>query len=271
VDLGPGERCRHAGVTGGAHAVDGGQRLAADVLQIIDVHAPAARVDGALDGRDPWMALGDERGDDLAEETSGLVRRPRRERDVDVQPLGARRLGDGRRADALELVVDPPGDVHDGAERHAGHRIEVEHHVVGVVERADAREPRVLRDGADLHREEERRQRAADQARGHLAIHGEHLDTHPPRHVVGRALLVERLAANAVGEPPHDQRPVGEHRKDVRRGPRVVAHQRALGESRRRPEDLVQMRHRQLDVAGEPQHRLAAAALDLGELLDDRP
>ncbi len=86
----PRQRRRHAGKRAAARAVGAGQRLALDVLQVVDVdRAVLAAAHHALDRRDLRMLRRDHGRDDLAEQHARFVRRARRQRDIDVQPFGA--------------------------------------------------------------------------------------------------------------------------------------------------------------------------------------
>src|SRR5207247_2172946 len=123
VDLTPAERRRHAGIIARAGAVGGRERLAGNVLEVVDVDAVAARPHCALDGRDLRVLAGDDGRDDLAEEEPRVVRRSRGQRDVDVQAVGAGGFRDAGRADELELVANPPRDVEHPGERDVRHRI----------------------------------------------------------------------------------------------------------------------------------------------------
>ena len=100
----------------------------------------------------------------------------------------------------------------------------------GAMQRLHAREPGVLRDGRQLRHVEQRLERPADRAARHVVVR-QHLDTDAGRHLVGRAMLVERLAAHAVRIPLHHQGPIRHDRQDERRDLHVVAHQVAFGEA----------------------------------------
>ena len=83
-------------------------------------------------------------------------------------------------------------------------------------------------------------------------------------------MLVERLAVDAVREPLHHERPVGEHRRMTRRHPRVVAEQIALGELQRRPEHLAQVGDGQRVAAGQLEGAVLAAVLEVRSVDDAR-
>src|SRR5205814_9065315 len=85
----PGQRRRDAGIVAGPGAVGGGERFPLDILQVIDIHASTTGANAPLDRCELWMLLRDHRRDDLTEDQPGLVRRPRGQRDVDVQSVGA--------------------------------------------------------------------------------------------------------------------------------------------------------------------------------------
>ena len=215
------------------------------------------------------MAVGHEGRDQLAEESRGAERGPRGQGDVHVQPLRAGSLGDRRDPEPLQRVPDPPGDVDHGRERHARHGIEVERGVVGVVEGVDAGEPRVLGDDGELGGVEQRQERAADETARHRAVDGQGLHAHAGRHGLRGALLVEALALHAVGEAPHDQRAVGEGGQEQRGDPRVVAHQLALGDACRGPQDLGEVRDLEALPVGERDDAVASRLFERGQLIDD--
>ena len=83
---------------------------------------------------------------------------PGGQRQIDVQAFGAGRLRHAGGAELVELVVNPAGDLERPAERHAGHRIEIERGVVGELGRLHAREPGILRDRRELRRVQQRQQ-----------------------------------------------------------------------------------------------------------------
>ena len=167
VDLLPGQRRRNAGVVAGARAVGGRQRLAEDVLQVVDVDALAARRHASRSTVAMLrMLLRDDGRDDLAEEQAGFVRRARRQRHVDVQAVGARRFRHADRRRARRARRESSARRRARARTARLGRIEIERRIVGELRRCcDAREPRILRDRRELRRVEQRLQIAADDLR----------------------------------------------------------------------------------------------------------
>ena len=176
--------------------------------------------DHALDRRDLRVPRRHDRRDDLTEQHARFVGRARRQRNVDVQAARAGRLREAGTPSDVQLVADPARDVEHAGERRAVGRIEIDRDVVGVERRLHAREPRVLRDRRKLRHVEQRRQRSADEAlRVRLAdrveLVGQRLDPHARgRPLFARALLIERLARDAVGKPLHHQRPIVDDRQE---------------------------------------------------------
>ena len=264
----PRQRRRDARVVAGPRAVRGRQRLAENVLQVVDVDARAARLDVAFDGRDLRVLLRDHGRDDLAEDQARLVRDAGRKRDVDVQAVGARCLGKPDGAEVVELVVDPPRDVEHARERDALGRVEIERDVIGGLERRDPREPGILRDGGQLRHVQQRLQVAADEPRRHI-VAGHRLHADVRRHGVRRAVLVEGWRGDAIRQPLHRQRPVLHRRQDVGRGLDVVAEELAFRELLFRPEDLAEIGDAQLIAVGEIEDPIAAGCFEVAQLIEE--
>ena len=141
--------------------------------------------------------------------------------------------------------------------------------MVGEVQRLHAREPRILRDGRQLRQVQQRLERSAYRTARHVVV-GQHLDAHAGRHLVGRAMLVKRLAADAVWIALHDEGTVRHHRQDEGRDLHVVPHQVALGETLAGPEDLVEVADLQRVAIGQRERGLGLAlGFDTVELVDD--
>ncbi len=172
------------------------------------------------------------------------------------------------RAQRVELVANPARDVEHVRERHAVRRIEIERGVVGELRMRDAREPRILRDGRQLRHVEQRLQAAADDLRP-LFDDADDFGADAGRHL-GRAVLVERRAGDAVREALHHERTIGHGRQDERRDARVVAHQIALGQLQLRPEQLVQVGDLQRVAVGQGQHAILPRSLQCRQLIDAR-
>ena len=92
---------------------------------------------------------------------------------------------------------------------------------------------------------------------------------HAGGNFVGRLVLIERLAVDAVGIALHDERAVVHDGKDVRRDAHVVAHQIALGDFQLRPEHFAQIADLQRLPIGKPQRPRIRPALDLVELIEN--
>ena len=91
-----------------ARAVGARQRLALDVLQVVDVDgAVLAPPHHALDGGHLRMLRRHHRRDDLAEQHARFVRRARRQRDDRRAGPRTRRLRKALHLDAIELLLDP--------------------------------------------------------------------------------------------------------------------------------------------------------------------
>src|SRR5690606_7905579 len=108
----------------------------------------------------------------------------------------------------LQLLADPPGDLDHAAESSARAGVEVQDRIVGALQRGYARVPGVVRDRAELHRVEERREVTADEPPLVTVAEPDIPDAHTRRHAVGRRLLVERLAVDAVRIAFKDERAV---------------------------------------------------------------
>ena len=97
------------------------------------------------------------------------------------------------------------------------------------------------------------------------------LDPHARRHRVRRAVLVERLAGDAVRIALHDQRPIGQHRQDHRRHPHVMTEQVAFRQLQLGPEALAQIGDVEAMAARQVERPAAAAILDGIELIEQLP
>ena len=203
----PGQRRRDARELAGARAVGGRERLAQDVLQKVHVDgALRAALHHAFDRRLLRVARRDDRRDDLAEEHARLVRRVRRQRNVDVQAARARRLREARRLSARAARRAP------SARRRAPWR--------------------TSRRRSDRDRSRRSPRRAATAPRENhgsceiaaICVISSSVFSDPAdelrRAALGHLVLVERLAADAVGEPLHHQRPIVDARQDVAARPR---------------------------------------------------
>ena len=100
------------------------------------------------------------------------------------------------------------------------------------------------------------------------AVAGNLRDPHAGRNLLGRLVLIERLAVDAVRKALHDERAVVHDREDVRRDAHVVAHQIALGNLQLRPEHLAQVADLERLPVGQPQRPRVRPALDLVELIE---
>ena len=89
INLLPRQRRRDAGIIARPRTVSRRQRLAEDVLQVVDINARTSRADASFDGRDLRMLLRHDGCDDLAEEQAGIVRGAGGKRHVDVKAVSA--------------------------------------------------------------------------------------------------------------------------------------------------------------------------------------
>ena len=166
------------------------------------------------------------------------------ERDVHLEPLRARGLGEGLETDALEELAHPEPDlaaVHDRCGRSG---IEVEHHHRRPIDRGGERERGVQLEVGEVGGPDERGN-VVGQAEVDVALvvaAPDRRGLHPLRAVRGALLLVEELALDAVGVALHGQRPAVQVRDQDRRHARVVVDHLALGEAGLRIEDLVEVR-----------------------------
>src|SRR5690606_31627988 len=88
---------------------------------------------------------------------------------------------------------------------------------------------------------------------------------------IRRAMLVERLARDAVRIALHHERAVLDDRQDERRDLHVVPQEIALGQTLRGPEDLLQVADVERVAVGQDDRSAASRALELAQLLDDEP
>ncbi len=182
----------------------------------------------------------------------------RTQADREVDPLGARRLGDDVEPELAEEVADVERDACavDDVRRRAG--IEVEHHGSGTPRVGGARLGSVELERSEVRRPHERRQ-VVDAAGADLGVGVERDGGEPVRTVAGAPLLEEPLALDAVGEPDHGDRAVLQVRQHRRGDAGVVVDHLAFGEAVRGVQDLVEV--------GEPQ----PAAVHLDQRFGARP
>src|SRR5205085_9287566 len=86
--------------------------------------------------------------------------------------------------------------------------------------------------------------------------------------IVGCALLVKRLAADAVREPLHHERPIGDRRQQEWRHASVVRHEVALGVATLRKESLVEIGDVEPLIAAEVQRTRGRIFLQPGNGAD---
>ncbi len=211
------------------------------------------------------------RGDDLAEQETGRVRRIRGHRDVDVQPAGAGRFGKPGRLQALELLAHPARHVQHLAEGQIVRRVQIDRHVVHDVLRLDAREPGVLRNRAELHCVQQGRERTANQVGPGFRFRGDVLDADAWGVFVGRPVLIERLRIDAVRIAFHHQGAIRQRRQDEGRHANVMAEQVAFRELQLRPEHLAEAADLQAVAGRQLQRAVAALALDGVDLVEQLP
>jgi len=201
IDLVPCERRRHARVGRGAHRVRGRDRPVLRVLVVVEEHAvplllpPLARRQrrrAALD-----LARDRERGAPHAIEGPRAL-----DADVDVHAAGAGRLRPADQAEILERRLDHVRDLADLGPGDAGHRIEVDAQLVGMIEVVRADRVRMqLEAGQVCHPHERGGVARHDFFRRPARRKFQRDDLDPRRTRLGRALLVEELAVDAVRIP----------------------------------------------------------------------
>ena len=244
VELVPGERRRRAGVVAGARAVGAGQRLA-DARSAGSRCRPSSdraclTVRSTVAASGCWSATND------ATSWQNSIRRLERA----CRGAAAGRCAGRARPRSSASPAMPSASSSSRTQRATSRTRENGASSIGSrsmaaksisLRRLRAREPRVLRDDRQLDHVEQRRQAAADEAGRDVVVDGIALARTPRGTVVGRAVLVEGVPVDAVGQALHDQRPIAHHRQQERRDLEVVAEQIALGEPQLGPQRLVQI------------------------------
>ena len=159
VHLVPAQRRRHRRARLRPHRVDRRDRLARAVLVRVDEHAAPLRL-RPLRRREPRVRARDRAGDDLGELARVVVVVAPLDRHEHVNPVGAARLRERRRARARRARPSraaPPRPSRRS--RRLGRRVEVEEDEVRPVGPVDARVPRVHVDAAHVHHPEQREPR----------------------------------------------------------------------------------------------------------------
>ena len=182
------------------------------------------------------------------------------ERDVDLQPLGARGLRKRLQAEVLEHPLQPQPDAAALDDRRRRPRIEVEDHHRGRGQRLGAVHLGVQLQGGEVGEPDERRQVVADAELDDLLRQRHRRDRDPVGPVRRALLLEEALVLDAVGEAHAGERAALEVGEQHRRDRRVVLDDVALREAGLGIEDLVEVR----DLQGPP------ADLDLDAVADGR-
>src|SRR5689334_5390937 len=151
----PGERRRHGRAGMRTDDIGRGDGLAPGELRVIEVNlAFLALGDGARGGEQVGAAAEAEAGDDLGEGAGLLETVDRLERDVNVKAVTTGGFWIARESDLIEDVASEQRCLDDAVEA-AVVWIKVEKDEVGIVERTDAAEPRVLIDAPKVREVEE--------------------------------------------------------------------------------------------------------------------
>ena len=177
--------------------------------------------------------------------TADLVERPAPlDAHVDVHAARPRRLRPADEAEVVQRRVDDAGDLADLRPLDAGHRIEIDAQLVGMIEIVGAHRMRVQLEAGEIGHPHERRGVARhDLLRAAARRKAQRHDLDPGRPRSGRPLLEEELAVDAVRVPHEDVRPsAGAAQRAVGDGD-VVARQIELGVARLGKEDLVRVRN----------------------------
>ena len=199
-----------------------------------------------------------DRRDNLRPDPPGLVWRRLRHRDKHVQAVGARRLRHAHGADLRQLVAQPACDVEHRLERRAG--IGSRSKAIWSVRCSDCmRENHGSCEMAASCVRYSSVLSVPPTGRLGTSSSGSTSMRTPAGTLVGRAMLVKRLAAHAVWIALHDQGTVRHHRQDERRDLHVVPHQVALGETLAGPEDLVEVADLERVAIGQRERGLGLA------------
>ncbi len=217
-DLVPAQGARHAGVRRRAHGVARGDRAVAGVLVVVDEHSLALLLPplaGREVGRTALHLAGQrERGATHLEEVPARLHT-----DVDVDALGAGRLGIAAQPVLAEHVVHHHRRTAHRVPRDARRGIEIDPQLVGMVEVAASRGPRVEVDDAEVDRPGQ-----MGGVVGHELLRGaagREVDgrrLQPVRHAPGHPLLPDRLLEDPVDEALHHRRALAD------------VHQRRIGD-----------------------------------------
>ncbi len=267
-DLVPGERRGDPRVRQGPDRIGGRDRPVLGVLVVVEEDAvtlllpplgggdrgdPPLHVPGEGQGGSPDLGIGPARLDP----------------DVDVDPARARRLRPADQPDGFERLPGREGDLANVGPRHAGHGVEIDPKLVGVIEILGTDRVRVEVDAAEVHDPGKARGIVDhDLVGGSAGREAQGGRADPLRPVVRRPLLEERLPRRAVDEPLEGHRPpTGTAQRAVRHR-QVVLHQVQLRVAGPRevhlarvrdghlaavdPEDLLLRRHGGQDTARQP-------------------
>ena len=158
-------------------------------------------------------------------------------------------FGHPTRPRSLERRADHAGDLADLRPLHARHRIEIDAHLVGMVEVVGAHRVRVQLEARQVGHPDERGRLARHHLLGRAAGRKAQLDHLDPRRArLRRALLVEELAVDAVGIADQHVGPAaGALQRAIGHG-EVVARQIQLGVTGLGEQHLPRVRDRHLAV-----------------------
>ena len=249
--------------SGRAHRVGGGDRAVLGVLVEVDEDAlplllpPPAR--GQL-GR-PVLHLARHR---LGGQPHVAVGPVRLDPGVDVEAARAGGLRPRGEPVVLQHLLGHQGDLDDLPPVDAGHRVEVDAQLVGVVEVLGQHRMRVEVDAAEVDHPGQRGGVADHHLLGRAArgvVQLRHLDPVGPARRC--PLLEERLLVDALHEALEDHRPAGDPAQRAVRHREVVVDQVELGVPARREDHLVRVGDRHL-TPGDLQHRRGRHAITIG-------
>ena len=247
VQLGPVERDRDGRPGQGPDGVGGGHRLGVAVAPDVQVQPATPLGDAALGGEVVGVAGGQGLGHGDADHLDGVGVGRRDQRHDHVQAARPARLEERGQPELVEQPVQAGRGQPEGPEVPGG-RVEVEDHLVGVVDVGGAAEPDVRGDAALVGQVGEVVGGPADGvgdlvADGGLAGaavgRGHPLD--PVGEVPADLLLEEAAAADPVREPLQGHRAPADQREHPRRDRPVVGDQVALGDAVRREQHLLRM------------------------------
>ena len=198
------------------------------VLQEVDIDPALPAAHHALHRGNVSVVSNNEARDCFAEHPALVESVARLQGDADVKPRRAGRLQVGLDADTPQEPPDGPGDLYD-AGKGCLLGIQVYKRPVRGIQAAFVRHPRMKVDAARVDEGEKRLSVVAHGVEDRtLPVAGNVNRLHLVEDVLGKLLLVERLAADAVRPTVQVQGSVLEIREDPVGHPVVVAHKVSL-------------------------------------------